>query len=265
MKKAILLIAILFPLLLHAQTGEYGVYVRQGRMAKGVRESVYFPMHSVIKFPQALYVAHFLEKNGIGIEDRLLVKKEDLMKDTWSPMLAKMDDERWFSYAELLALSLQESDNNACDILFAACGGPASVEEYIRGLGIDGICLCATERQMHEDPALSEENCCTPEAMVNLLEWFREHCMENESLRLVWQLMSSCKTGQSRIPAAFAGDAVVAHKTGTGFRTEDGKCDINDVGIVLLPDGTRLTIAAFVRQSHTESEIAEIISRLLAE
>ena len=33
-----------------------------------------------------------------------------------------------FTYSELLALSLQQSDNNACDILFERCGGPNTVD-----------------------------------------------------------------------------------------------------------------------------------------
>ena len=41
-----------------------------------------------------------------------------------SPMLKTFENQRTFTYSELLALSLQQSDNNACDILFERCGSP---------------------------------------------------------------------------------------------------------------------------------------------
>ena len=43
-------------------------------------------MHSVMKFPQALYVADYLSRKGVDLDDTIVVDKADLMQDTWSPM-----------------------------------------------------------------------------------------------------------------------------------------------------------------------------------
>ena len=90
-----------------------------------------YEMNSVMKFPQAIYVAHFLDSCNISLDQRMTVKKKDLEQNTWSPMLKMIDEEREFSYGELLALSLQQSDNNACDLLFELCGGPKDVQNYL--------------------------------------------------------------------------------------------------------------------------------------
>jgi len=71
-----------------------------------------------MKFPQALYVADFLTRNNIELNTEVIVRKEELLQDTWSPMVKTFEGEKAFTYSELLALSLQQSDNNACDILF---------------------------------------------------------------------------------------------------------------------------------------------------
>lgn len=94
---------------------------------KGLNESVHFPMHSVMKFPQALYVAHFLDSAKIDINAKVQVVKATLMQNTWSPMMKEMGDTAMISYAELLQWSLVQSDNNASDLLFKFCGSPENI------------------------------------------------------------------------------------------------------------------------------------------
>lgn len=107
-----------------------GVCVKKGGTESGINATSRFPMYSVMKFPQALYIADYLTKNNIELNAEVSVRKDELMQDTWSPMLNTFEGERSFTYAELLTLSLQQSDNNACDILFEQCGGPRKVEKY---------------------------------------------------------------------------------------------------------------------------------------
>lgn len=87
-----------------------------------------YEMNSVMKFPQAIYVAHFLDSCNISLDQRMTVKKKDLEQNTWSPMLKMIDEEREFSYGELLALSLQQSDNNAA----TCCSNCVVVHEMSR-------------------------------------------------------------------------------------------------------------------------------------
>jgi beta-lactamase class A len=241
-----------------------GVCVKKGGTESGINATSRFPMYSVMKFPQALYVADYLTRNNIGLNTKVAVRKDELIQDTWSPMLKTSEGKRSFTYSELLALSLQQSDNNACDILFERCGSPRAVEKYIRKLGFKDIRIQKTEKQMHAKPALSNKNWCTPQSMVALLEWFTAHHNDNESLRFIWKLMEECQTGGDRLPAAVPSSAKVVHKTGTGFPLPSGQLSgICDVGIIILDNGLQLPIAVFITNPSSQSRISDITKQLL--
>lgn len=53
--------------------------------------------------------------------------------------------------SELLAYTMQLSDNVACDILFDYIGGVNVVDEYIHSLGINDVSITTTEDEMHQD------------------------------------------------------------------------------------------------------------------
>ena len=131
----------------------YGACIMRDGTVSGINEDERFAMHSVMKFPQALYVADYLSRNGLTLDDTVVVDKADLMQDTWSPMLKRFEGRMAFSYAELLELSLVQSDNNASELLFMFCGKPKAVEKYMRKLGFHDIHVRMTEEQMHKNPA----------------------------------------------------------------------------------------------------------------
>ncbi len=77
--------------------------------------------------------------------------------------------------------------------------------------------------------------------------------------------MKTCEAGKNRLAMPLAcTDAIIGHKTGTGFTLPDGRLmAINDVGYVHLPDGRSYSIAVFIENSgydlpQTEAIIAEI-------
>ena len=241
-----------------------GVCVKKGGTESGINATSRFPMYSVMKFPQALYIADYLTKNNIELNAEVSVRKDELMQDTWSPMLNTFEGERSFTYAELLTLSLQQSDNNACDILFEQCGGPRKVEKYIQNLGFKDIRIQKTEKQMHANPALSNKNWCTPQSMVALLDWFIAHHNDNEPLRYIWKLMEECQTGKDRLPAAVPTSAKVVHKTGTGYPLPSGQpSGICDVGIIILNHGQQFPIAVFITNPSSQSKISDVAKQLL--
>ena len=241
----------------------YGACIMRDGSISGINENERFAMHSVMKFPQALYVADYLSRKGLALDDTVVVDKANLMQDTWSPMLKRFEDERGFSYAELLALSLVQSDNNACELLFKYCGKPKTIEKYMRKLGFHDIHVRMTEKQMHKNPAKAIENSSTPAEMVRLFEWFYHHKDDNQYLGFIWKAMADCSTGMKRIPAAIPEDARIVHKTGTGFPSAEGLQDMNDAGIILMLDGSHAIIAVFTTNSSSEAVIANITRQLL--
>lgn len=126
----------------------YGASIMNEDLYCGHQEDSAFAMHSVMKFPQALYVADYLHKKGLTLSDSVLVHKDSLDAETWSPMLSIFEGARYFTFAELIEWSLKQSDNNACDLLFASCGQPDAVENYIYTLGFKDIHVRLTEKEM---------------------------------------------------------------------------------------------------------------------
>ena len=241
----------------------YGASIMNGDLCCGHQEDCAFSMHSVMKFPQALYVADYLNKKGLTLNDSVLVCKDSLDAETWSPMLSVFEGTRYFTFAELIEWSLKQSDNNACDLLFASCGLPNAVEKYIHSLGFKDIHVQLTEKETKKSPHRSTENSSTPKEMVRLLEWFYLHRNDNKNLSFIWNIMANCSTGQQRIAAVLPKGGKWIHKTGSGFPSFDGRQDRNDVGIILLPDGSHLFIAVFLPKSKEENEVAEIAEHCL--
>ena len=241
----------------------YGACIMRDGSFVGINENEHFAMHSVMKFPQALCVADYLSRKGLDLDDTIVVDKADLMQDTWSPMLKRFEGKRAFSYAELLELSLGQSDNNASELLFKFCGKPKAVEKYMRKLGFHDIRVRMTEEQMFKNPAKAIENSSTPSEMVRLFEWFYHHKDDNQYLAFIWKAMADCSTGLKRIRAAIPEGARIVHKTGTGFPSAEGLQDMNDAGIILMPDGNYAIIAVFTMHSPSEVAIENIARQLL--
>ena len=250
-------------IILSRESKSYGACIMRNDLIVGINENERFAMHSVMKFPQALYVADYLSRKGLNLDDTIVVDKADLMQDTWSPMLKQFEGKKVFSYAELLELSLGQSDNNASELLFKFCGNPKAVEKYMRKLGFHDIHVRMTEEQMFKNPAKAIENSSTPSEMVRLFEWFYHHKDDNQYLTFIWKAMADCSTGLKRIRAAIPEGARIVHKTGTGFPSAEGLQDMNDAGIILMPDGNYAIIAVFTTHSPSEVVIENIARQLL--
>ncbi len=226
----------------------------------------YYPMLSVYKFPIALSVGEECRRRGVDFTESVTVMADDLLEDTWSPMrdrYAKHDSVSLSIY-QLLTYALQQSDNNASDILLRYSGGPAIVDHYIKYLINSGIDIKSSEDDMHRDILNCYENCATPIAMARLIDAFRKEYNDTLSAEIK-SIMSQCQTGLDRLAAPLINtDAKLYHKTGTGDTLPNSRLlAINDVGYVDLPDGNSYTIVVFITDSAadyptTQSYIADI-------
>lgn len=216
-----------------------------------------FPMMSVMKFHQALAVCRWLRESGLSLDAEVKVTPDMLAEDTWSPMRDEHPLGGSFSWRELLTYTLAFSDNNACDILFSLTGGPEYTDGVVRFLSSGDFHIECAEADMHAAPSVCLRNWTTPLSAVLLLEKFHIAGYYDS----IWTVMSGCRTGMSRIPARISGKASeIIHKTGTGDRTPDGRqTAINDIGIVVLPDGSHFSLAVFVFDAACSPERCEEI------
>lgn len=238
-----------------------------------VNNDIHYPMMSVFKFHQALALADYMHHQKQPLKTRLLIKKSDLKPDIYSPLRETYPQGGIeMSIADLLKYTLQQSDNNACDILFNYQGGPDAVNKYLHSLGIRECAVIHTENDMHENLEFCYQNWTTPLAAAKLLEIFRnENLFDKEYKNFIYQTMVECQIGQDRLIAPLLDKKVtMGHKTGTGDRNAKGQqIGCNDIGFILLPDGHAYSIAVFVKDSEADnrenSEIIAEISRIVYE
>lgn len=250
--------------------GEVGIALITDEDTICVNGDTHFPMFSVVKFHQALAVNDKLrngkmhlpsETNPYGIK----VTAEDLKPDTWSPLRDKFPEGGSFSIQQLLEYTLVESDNNACDILFAGIAHPAEVETYIHGLGIQDCGIAWTEDEQHKDMNRCYDNWTTPLAAAQLLGKFYEIRDSDDYSRFVWKTMANCQTGANRISRYIADKTqMIVHKTGTGGPADDGKVmGINDIACIILPDGRHFELAVFIKDANcTPEKCEELIAQI---
>lgn len=254
-------------LILHKKA-QIGVAVLiNGKDTAMINNNIHYPMLSVYKFHQALAVAHQIERYGTTLSHTIHIDPTDLRPNTYSPLRDKYPKGNIeMSLKELLTYTLQQSDNNACDILFKYIASTKFTDHYIRSLGFDQFSISATENEMHSDTELCYQNWTTPLEAARLLNMFISDSILNASNQIfLMKTLIECQTGKDRIVAPlFHTKAVVGHKTGTGDRNKKGQIiGINDIGFIFLPNGTKYTIAIFIKDSEEKEKAnSQLIAKL---
>lgn len=243
------------------------VYGNSGKDTLQINGKVAFPMQSVFKFHIALAVLAEIDKGKFTLDQKVAIAKEQLMKDTWSPIRDKYPDGTSLSIAELINYTVSASDNNGCDILLGLIGGPSVVDNYIKAIGFKNTFVKFSEAEMHASHDAQFSNTTTPDDATRLLLDFYtgKVAMSERNHQFMMKALKETTTGPGRLKALLPEGTVVAHKTGTGGTNETTGITsaVNDIGIVFLPDGKYYIISVLVSRSKepfetNEKMIAEI-------
>ena len=253
----------------HSATIGFSLVDLQNGDTLTVNGTKHLPMQSVYKFHLALAILNQVDKGKLQLDQKILVKKSDLLPDTWSPLRDKYPNgEVEIPLSEILSFTVSQSDNNGCDILFRLIGGPAKVNRYIHNLGIKEVAITATEEQMHQNDQVQFTNWTTPAAATQLLKLFYgKKILSKTSHEFLWKVMTETSTGPNKIKGLLPAGTLVAHKTGSSGANKSGlTAASNDIGIVTLPDGKHFAVAAFVSMTkEDEKAIDSIIAELIKE
>ncbi|MBD5287596.1 MAG: serine hydrolase [Bacteroides sp.] len=233
-----------------------------------VNGEIPFQMMSVFKFPLSLAIADRIDANGYSLKDSVEISAEELLEDTYSPMLGKYGKRNLrLPVAEIMDWALTQSDNNAADILIKRIGGVERLTSIMKILDFpENIKVGATEADMHRDQELSRLNTSTPLAMAELFDQFNVRMRnKSESFRTIASLIEQCKTGTDRLAVPFAHTSdTLGHKTGTGFDTDEGGLSaLNDCGYVNLANGGHYSIAVLIEDTPADmKESSKIIAEI---
>lgn len=226
----------------------------------------FFPMQSVFKFPIALAVLDKVDKGELALNQRIFVKKSDLRPNTWSPLRNRYKNGNvHIPLKDIIRTTIRDSDNNGCDILLKLAGGPEAVTAWLRNKGISGMTVATSERAMHGDWNIQYTNRSTPDAANRLLRLFyRKKLLKPDTQAFLWAAMRDSMVSPERLRNGLPPKTPLIHKTGTSmaFYKKQGNT-INDIGIVMLPNGRPLFISVLVSHGKEPKAVTEkMIARL---
>jgi len=234
--------------------GKVGIAIRPagGRETIGIHLDERFPMQSVYKLPIVMTVLDEADRGKLSLERPIRIRHGDIAP-VHSPIREQYPDGNVnFSIRQLARAAIVESDGTASDVLLDVVS-TGKVRSYLRRLEIDSMVVATSEKEMAKDLRAQYRNWSTPRAAVALLEALdHDDALAKTSRSLLLGWLTETTIGPDRLRGGLPAGTKVAHKTGTD-RTVDGITRAtNDVGLVTLPDGTKLAIAVFVADSPAD-------------
>lgn len=222
------------------------------------------PMQSVFKFHISSAVLDFVDKGKLKIDQKILIKKSDLVENTWSPIRDQYPDgDIELPLSEIINYTVALSDNNGCDILLRLIGGTQTVQKFMDAKGIKGFQIKYNEEQMHKDWNAQYENYSTTNSAVQVLKKLYDgKLLSKKSTDFIMNIMLGTKTGLNKLIEQLPKNTPVARKTGSSGKNEAGLTGAeNEIAIVTLPNGKHYAIAVFVSNStETDGVNCKIIS-----
>jgi beta-lactamase class A len=222
------------------------------------------PMQSVFKFHIALAVLDFVDQGKFELDQKIFIKKSDLLENTWSPIRNKYPEGNIeLPLSEIIRYTVAESDNNGCDILLRLIGCTETVQNYMDRKGIKDFSIKANEEEMHKDWKVQYRNFTTTNSMNELLKKFSDgEIVSAKSTAFLMKIMLGTTTGTNKIVEQLPKNTPVAHKTGASGKNKGGLTGAeNDVAIITLPNGKKYALTVFVSDSMESDAVnCKIIS-----
>ena len=225
------------------QVAVHVTHLPSGRWAASNAERMQ-PLYSVFKLPVAVVVLEEVAAGRLALDRTVEVTARDVS------VRQTADNPRWsklpvtLTVQQLLDFSIVDSDNPSTDKLLELIGGPAAVTRRLRALGLPGIDVKFTCREL--SPTQGRLNLGSAAAITRLLVALHAGTLLKPPQRaLLLDLMTRSQTGLRRLRGNLPDGTLVADKTGTG---PDGSAT-NDVGFIALPAGQHLAISVLISGS----------------
>lgn len=222
------------------------------------------PMQSVFKYHIALAVLDLVDQGKLSLDQKVFIKKSELLPNTWSPIREKNPEGNFeMPISELIEYSVAMSDNVGCDVLLRLIGGPKVVHNYLISKGVKHTQILYNEEIMQSAWKNQYENYTTMKSATQLLkDFYKEKILSKKSTDFLLGVMYRTSTGLNKIVEQLPKSTKVAHKTGSSGKNEVGLTGAeNDIAIITLPNGKTYSISIFVSDSTESYEVnCKIIS-----
>ncbi len=228
--------------------------------------SRHFPMQSVYKLPIVMAVLARADSGKLDLDLKVRVLPADLVPpNIHSPIRDRNPNGNFdMTVRELAQAAIVDSDGSASDVLMRMVK-PRQVRKFLHSIGVKGIKVENTEKEMAIDNKVQYDNWATPHAAVTLLQKLQAgEGLSHASHSLLLNWMTETQTGSHRIRGLLPHGVQVAHKTGSSGTERGVTAATNDIGLVELPGGKHLAIAVFVSDSAAEEDVREAVIAQIA-
>lgn len=216
------------------------------------------PMQSVFKYHIALAVLDLVDQGKLSLDQKVFIKKSELLPNTWSPIREKNPEGNFeMPISELIEYSVAMSDNVGCDVLLRLIGGPKVVHDFLISKGVKDTQIVYNEEIMQSEWKNQYENYTTMKSAKKLLkDFYKGKILSEKSTEFLLAVMYRTSTGLNKIVEQLPKSAKVAHKTGSSGKNDAGLTGAeNDISIITLPNGKTYAIAIFVSDSMETWEV----------
>jgi beta-lactamase class A len=244
----------------------------------------YFPQQSVSKTWVALTVLDFIDRGQLAFEQPVFMGPEDRSVFT-QPIASKIGRKGFTtSIDDLLKRALTQSDNAANDMLIKVLGGVDVVMTTLDRKGLEGLRLGADEKRLQakiagvpwkdelvlgdrfrlaraqlpdhvRDQAMEAYvadpyDGAQPVAIVQALARLkRGQLLSTANSEWMIDTMMENRTGHSRLRAGAPGNWDIGDKTGTGQDWDGASVGINDIALMIAPDGKAYAVAVMIQRT----------------
>ncbi len=250
-----------------------------------------FPLQSVMKLVVGAAVMAAADGEQLSLNETVTIRREDLSVFV-QPIEKIVAAKGSFTTTikDLVRRAVAESDSTATDVLIARLGGPGALQKFLVQRGIQGVRIDRDERHLQADiSGLSwdpdyvfpgkfaaarkavpdsardtaykaymrdERDTATPKGMTAFLHALATgKLLSPPSTDSLLAIMSQTVTFPDRLRAGVPAGWTVSHKTGTSPSWRGISAATNDVGVLMAPDGSPITITAFVADSQAPMKV----------
>lgn len=253
-----------------------------------------FPQQSCSKLWVAITAMDAVDRGAISLADKVTLGRGDLTLFHQPLAQRILGGGHTTTLGALLSTAITESDNTANDKLMRSIGGPQAVRDMIARKGLGAIRFYNGERALQSKIAgliwsqsYSVGNAfhqarnalpmsvrraaferyiadpydgASPRAIATALARLKKgELLSPQSTRRLLAIMGQTRTGKARVRAALPPGWQWNHKTGTGQVLNGRIAGLNDIGLLVAPDGTAYAMAIMTVANRSDGSAQELM------